>query len=143
MNNLKKAKELLKDSQYTCVLCKDDTIYTSTLKGISPMVEFLRNGINLKGFSAADKIVGKAAAMLFSLVEVKEVYAEVLSKSAAEYLSDRNIAFSYDTLTDKIINRKGDGICPMEKTVADLTDEMSAFEAIKNKLNELRKESLT
>ncbi len=143
MNNLKKAKELLKDSQYTCVLCKDDTIYTSTLKGISPMVEFLRNGINLKGFSAADKIVGKAAAMLFSLAEVKEVYAEVLSKSAAEYLSDRNIAFSYDTLTDKIINRKGDGICPMEKTVADLTDEMSAFEAIKNKLNELRKESLT
>lgn len=143
MNNLKKAKELLKDSQYTCVLCKYDTIYTSTLKGISPMVEFLRNGINLKGFSAADKIVGKAAAMLFSLAEVKEVYAEVLSKSAAEYLSDRNIAFSYDTLTDKIINRKGDGICPMEKTVADLTDEKSAFEAIKNKLNELRKESLT
>ena len=143
MNNLKKAKELLKDSQYTCVLCKYDTIYTSTLKGISPMVEFLRNGINLKGFSAADKIVGKAAAMLFSLAEVKEVYAEVLSKSAAEYLSDRNIAFSYDTLTDKIINRKGDGICPMEKTVADLTNEKSAFEAIKNKLNELRKESLT
>ena len=143
MNNLKKAKELLKGGQYTCVLCKGDIIYTSTLKGISPMVEFLGNDIDLNGFSAADKIVGKAAAMLFSLAEVKEVYAEVISKNAAEYLSSRNIDFSYNILTDKIINRKGDGICPMEKTVADLTDEMSAFEAIKNKLNKLRKESLT
>lgn len=143
MNNLKKAKELLKNGQYTCVLCKGNVIYTSTLKGISPMVGFLGDDIDLNGFSAADKIVGKAAAMLFSLAGVKEVYAEVLSKSAAEYLSDRNIAFSYGTLTDKIINRKGDDICPMEKTVADLTDEKSAFEAVKNKLNKLRKESLT
>lgn len=137
MNNLDKAKTLLTDGEYTCVLCKGDTIHTSTLKGIVPMIEFLEKGIDLKGFSVADKIVGKAAAMLFSLANVKEVYAEVLSVGAAEYLSSCNINFKYSTLTDKIINRKGDGICPMELAVADITNEQEAFKAIKNKLNKL------
>lgn len=140
MNNLDKARTLLADGEYTCVLCKENTIHTSTLRGIAPMIEFLEKGIDLKGFSVADKIVGKAAAMLFSLADVKEVYAEVLSVTAAEYLSSCNIDFTYGTLTDKIINRKGDGICPMEQTVADITNEQEAFKAIKNKLNKLRKE---
>ncbi len=139
MTNLEKAKNLLKSNGYTCVLYKDDKFYTSTERGVAPMLEFIGSGTDLRGFSAADKVIGKAAAMLFCHAEVAEVYADVMSKAAADFLSERKIPFSYGELTDKIINRKGDGICPMEQVTADINDTNKAIAAIKIRLKELRK----
>lgn len=139
MTNLENAKKLLKNGGYTCVLYKDGTLYTSTERGVAPMLEFIDSGTNLRGFSAADKVIGKAAAMLFCHAEVAEVYADVMSKAAADFLSERNIPFSYGELTDKIINRRGDGICPMEQVTADINDTDKAIAAIKRRLEELRK----
>ena len=65
MNSIERAKETLKNGKYTCVVCSNDIIYTSTQKGVAPMLDFIEKNICLTGFSAADKIVGKAAAMLF------------------------------------------------------------------------------
>lgn len=139
MNDIEKAKKLLSGGNFTCVLCKGDTSYTSTGKGVSPMLTFLENGTELRGFSAADKIVGKAAAMLFVCAGVTEVFAEVMSKAAVNYLKERGIACSYGVLTDKIINRKGDGLCPMELAVIDIEDEKLGFSAIKNRFDEIRR----
>lgn len=139
MSDIEKAKKLLSGGNFTCVLCKGDTSYTSTGKGVSPMLTFLENGTELRGFSAADKIVGKAAAMLFVCAGVTEVFAEVMSKAAVNYLNERGITCSYGVLTDKIINRKGDGLCPMELAVMDIEDEKLGFSAIKNRFDEIRR----
>ena len=139
MSDIEKAKKLLSGGNFTCVLCKGDTSYTSTGKGVSPMLTFLENGTELRGFSAADKIVGKAAAMLFVCAGVTEVFAEVMSKAAVNYLKERGITCSYSVLTDKIINRKGDGLCPMELAVMDIDDEKLGFSAIKNRFDEIRR----
>lgn len=139
MSDIEKAKKLLSGGNFTCVLCKGDTSYTSTGKGVSPMLTFLENSTELRGFSAADKIVGKAAAMLFVCAGVTEVFAEVMSKAAVNYLNERGIACSYGVLTDKIINRKGDGLCPMELAVMDIEDEKLGFSAIKNRFDEIRR----
>lgn len=142
MSNIEKAKELLASDGYTCVLCRGDTVYTSRDKGISPMLDFIDGGISLEGFSAADKIVGKAAAMLFVLAGVDELFAEVLSKNAADVLEKYGIAYTFGTMTDIIINRKGNGICPMEEATADIDDPAEAFIAVKNKRDKLRKENI-
>ena len=134
MTNIEKAKEIFKRDNYTCVLCKDKIIHTSKLRGISPMVEFINNGVNLKGFSAADKIVGKAAAMLFILAEVSEVYANVMSEQAVKVFSKYGVRYSYDTLTDVIVNQVGTDLCPMEKAVMSIDEPTHAFESIKNTL---------
>ena len=139
MSDIEKAKKLLSGGNFTCVLCKGDTSYTSTGKGVSPMLTFLENGTELRGFSAADKIVGKAAAMLFVCAGVTEVFAEVMSKAAVNYLNERGIACSHGVLTDNIINRKGDGLCPMELAVIDIEDEKLGFSAIKNRFDEIRR----
>ena len=78
MNNLQTAKSILNKEGNTCVLCKGDIIYISKDKGIAPMVNFISKGVDLHEFSAADIIIGKAAAMLFILAGVKEVYAVTL-----------------------------------------------------------------
>ncbi|MBE6855459.1 MAG: DUF1893 domain-containing protein [Ruminococcus sp.] len=140
MTDLERAKALFGSEGYTCVLCKGDMVYTSRTPGISPMLDYICNQTDLRGYSAADKIVGKAAAMLFALAGVTVLYAEVLSQSAVAVLERYGIRYSYGTLTDHIINRSGSGLCPMEEAVAEVEDLHAAFEAILNRLNQLRKE---
>lgn len=139
MSDIEKARELLENDGYTCVLCKGDTVYTSMKRGVVPVLEKLEQKTDLGGFSAADKVIGKAAAMLFHLAGITVLYGEVMSRMAEEYLKNTDISFSCGTLTEHIINRSGDGLCPMETAVADISAPEEGYIAIKNKLNELRK----
>lgn len=135
--NLQKAKELLQTGKYTCVLCQGDKVFTSTERGVAPLVNWLSSGMDLGGFSAADKIVGRAAAFLYFLLGVDEVYASVMSEGAKTLLSELNISASYDSKTEHIINRAGTGGCPMEQAVKDITEPEAALEAIRKKMKEL------
>ena len=94
------------------------------------MMKFIREGRNLNGYSAADIIVGKAAAMLFVKAGISEVYGRIMSKAACGFLREHKTPFSYDMLTDSIINRKGDDICPMEKAVMNINDIDEAYQAL-------------
>ena len=136
MNDAELAKAELRD--HSICICKDGRFFTDDGRGISPMMRFIAEGLDLAGSSAADVIVGKAAAMLFVKAGIAEIYGRVTSKTARDYLCDRGIPCSYDTLTDRIINRKGDDICPMEKTVADIDDPEEGYEALKARLTEMR-----
>lgn len=136
MSDLENAKIAL--NGHTIALCKGDKILTSEKKGITPMVEFIDSGINLKGYSVADLIVGKAVAMLYVKAGIVAVYAKTISKPAIQILKNNNISFCYDIFTDKIINRKGNDLCPMEKVVLDIDNVDIAYHLIKSKLNELK-----
>lgn len=132
--DFERAKTLLEDNNYTCVLCKNEQVYTSTERGVKPLVELVDSAENLNGFSAADKIVGKAAAMLYVLLGVKEVYAEVLSRAGADVFANYKIACEYGELTEQIINRNGDGICPMEQAVQEIDEPKEGLTALKRRL---------
>ena len=123
---------------HSIALCRGETLITSDLRGIAPMMEFLSRGQDLSGFSAADLVVGKAAAMLFHKAGICAVYAKTLSESGKAYLEAHGIPVEYEVLTPVIRNRKGDGICPMEATVAHLNDREEAFAALSARLAALR-----
>lgn len=137
MNDIEKAKNAL-DGHTMAVALGGKTI-TSDSRGISPLVEIIGRGEVLRGGAAADIIVGKAAALLFAYAGVAEVYARVMSKPAAKTLDRFGIRYTYGELVEKIINRKGDGACPMEQATEHIDDPAEALEAIKNKLAELCK----
>ncbi len=139
MTDLEKAVKAL--GGHTIALCKGENIITSDKKGISPMIGFIDDGADLRGYSAADLVVGKAAAMLFVKAGIKEVFAKNLSKSGKEYLEKHGITVKYDLLTDKILNRSGDGICPMECAVSDTEDFDEGYRLIKEKLEVLMKKT--
>ena len=139
MDDLSRAKELLKAGGYTCALVLGDYEKTSNRNGIAPLLELLDDGVDKTGSSVADKIVGKAAALLYALMGVKRVYAEVLSEAGREVLDGHNIEVEYGTLTDKILNRKGDGPCPMENAVKDCSDPLEAKKILTATLERLRK----
>ncbi len=140
MNDIEKSLEDAKKQLakgFTCAFCKDGRAYTAKGKGIKPLLDLVEGEYSLKNFSAADIIVGKAAAMLFALAGVCSVYGEVMSESGKAVLEDRGIIYSYGTLVQKIINRKGDGECPMEMAVKDVAEPEEALQRIKEKLTEL------
>lgn len=136
MREIDKAKTLLVDSK-TCVLVKGEKVLESERKGIAPILFFMNNGVDLNGYVVADRIVGKAAALLFVNAGIKEVYGEVMSESGIIVLKEHNIPYSYKIKTERIINRKGDDICPMEKTVLDIEEPSTAYKALNEKVREL------
>jgi hypothetical protein len=131
------ARKILIEQGFTCVICKNETVYTTTLRGVKPLVQWLESGTDLKGFSAADKVVGKATAFLYCLLGVKEVFAQVMSDSALTVLQSHGIAARCDTQVKNIINRKGDGICPFEAAVLEITAPAQARAAILAKMKEM------
>ena len=72
MTDIEHAKQLLTGEGYTCVICRGDDIHTSEKRGVAPLIELLVSKIDVRGYSAADKAVGKAAAMLLSLIHISE-----------------------------------------------------------------------
>ena len=123
---LSRAVTLLHSDSYTCILCDRDRILTSRSNGIAPLLTRIEDKEDLRGMVCADKIIGKAAAMLLLYGGVCAVHGDVLSVRAKALLEREGVAVSYGVLTDGIINRKGDGPCPMEQAVADLTDPAEA-----------------
>lgn len=139
MSCLEKARELLKGSDYTCVLCSAEETLTSQKRGVAPLIELLDKKISLKAYSAADKVVGNGAAFLYVLLEVKELYANVISRPALETLNRYHIPVIYDILTEKIRNRDNTGPCPIETAVSGMLSPDQALTAIRHRLKELKK----
>lgn len=137
MSDLEQAKARLQEGEYTCVVCNGECFYTSTHRGVRPLMEWIEQGVDFVGYSAADKVVGKATAFLYVKLGVKEVFARVISKPALEVLCANQIVAEYDSLVDNIINRKGDGFCPFELAVLSTSDPASAYQLIKQKLAQL------
>ena len=134
MKDLTKACSMLAEGKYTCVVCRDDVIYTATDRGVKPLLNWVEEGLDLSGFSAADRVVGRGAAFLYCLLNVKVVHAGVMSQPAAEVLQSHGIEARTDSLVEGIINRRGDGPCPFEAAVMGITDAKQALEAIRTKM---------
>ena len=136
-DSLARAKALLASEGYTCVAVSDALTLSSRHRGIRPLLDWIDEGVCLRGFSAADRVVGRAAAILYHILSVDRLYAETLSKSALAYLSGTATEVSYGVLADTIRNRTNTGICPMEQTVAGINDPAAALAALKEKQREL------
>lgn len=137
LKDTENARSILQAQSYTCVICKDGLIYTATERGVKPLLNWLDSELDLDGFCAADKVVGRATAFLYCLLGVQEVYAHVMSRPAAQVLQNAGISFHAGQLVDGIINRRGTGPCPFEAAVMDIQDASAALAAIRRKLAQM------
>ena len=125
-------KEILKKNNHSIVASNG---YISDENGIKPVIVPMCEDISFfKDLEVADRIIGKASAMLLCLSGARKVYTPVLSRAGREIFDRYGVEVEYETLADYIVNRKGDGMCPMEMTVKDIDDLNEAFIALKKKL---------
>ena len=138
MQDLEQARQILTAGNYTCVLCRDDAVLTATARGVRPLLDWLDSGLDLAGFSAADKVVGRATAYLYVLLGIRHVHALVMSTPARSALESNGITALCDREVPGIINRRGDGPCPFEEAVLGITEPTQALRAIRKKQFVLR-----
>lgn len=124
------ACQMLTEQELTCAFVSGGQVYISKERGVKPLLDCYYQKAMPAGFSAADKVVGKAAAFLYVLLGVGELHAQVISRPALEVLQKYNVPVSYELLTDAIRNRAGTGFCPMETAVLDLDSPKDALRAI-------------
>ena len=130
--DLKKAKQLLRDGEFTFVLLKEgEVIKVSYKRGLIPFMMIIReNSQILDNAVIADKVIGKAAALMAAAYNVKAIYAEVISSKAIKMLDSHSINYQFGKSVDYIKNRKKDGQCPMEKLTLELEDPDLAYQQI-------------
>lgn len=137
--DLFRAKEILQSADTTCVLCREDVVLTSQERGVLPLLRWLGTGTDTSGYCAADKVVGKAAALLYCLLGVRCVHGNVMSSAAVKVLRRHGIEAHWDTLTEFIRNRADTGLCPMEAATAQIDEPEAALPVILATLAALQK----
>jgi len=116
-----------------CVVKEQDTLFESELHGVAAFLELVEEMKDkLEGASVADKVVGKAVALMCVYVKVKAVYATTLSLAAEALFERHSIYFEYDNLVEGILRADRNGICPFEQLVRDVSDSSEAYRKLKS-----------
>ena len=88
-------------------------------------------GQKLRGLVYRRKFVGKAPALLYVQLKPAAVYAIAMSGAARDILLANGIACGCEDLVPFIMNRAGDGQCPMDASVTNISDSREAERAIR------------
>ncbi len=128
------ARNKLFEGKYSCVLVRDgDIIMASHGKGVAPLFSKLAEGkISFKDAAMADRIIGKALALLCLFAGITSVYGCIISDCAKNILEDSGIHTGYDKIVPYIMNRDRTDRCLMEKLVENIEDPQGAFDVISN-----------
>ena len=114
--DLKIAAQLLAEEGQSLVVVRNGRmLFSSRLPGIQPLLDALDNNV-LPGSAVADKIVGRAAAMIAVLGQVTAVHTTVMSQGAADVLAEAGVLYCTGMTVPQILNREGTGPCPIEIT---------------------------
>lgn len=127
--NINDLKEILLKENHTIVIYKNDaSVFVSDDRGVAPLMKLLKEDKSqLVDSIVVDKVIGKAAALLMAYAAVKEVFTPTISLPAIEVFKNHDIKITFDKEVDRIINRKGDGLCPMETFCLDIDNPEEAF----------------
>lgn len=135
--NTERAKQLLLESGSTFVLVNGERVFTSNGRAVATLMQLLRvDSILLNGSYIADRVVGKAAAMMMHYGGVKEVYADTISEPAAIYFEEHSVPFYFGKKVANVLNRDRSGLCPMEQLCLGIDCAQTAYEEIKRFQND-------
>jgi hypothetical protein len=134
MSDLDKAKDELHGKNLTLVIVKDGLVLFETsshrVSGFLDAIEVL--GHEVEGAFVADRVVGKAVAMLCVYIKAKGVYAVVMSRQASEVLIKHQILYESDQIVDSILDLNKLKICHFEKRVETVSEPEEAYVVLKN-----------
>ncbi len=113
--------ELLDREGYSCVVSKWGEVRSFRQRGVADLYQLLSHDSEfLHGSMVADKVVGKGAAAIMIRGGVERLYSHTISEGAMELLEQTEIKVEYGRRVPHIINRTGDGWCPVETLCRDL-----------------------
>lgn len=132
MNDLELAKRVFQDGHYTFVLvCAGQVIATGARDGIGELLEVVaQQGERARGAALADKIVGKAVAMVAAHAGIAQIYTPLASEAAEQTLRAFGVVLAAERRVPLIRNKRNDGLCPLEQLTLPLTKPADAVAAL-------------
>lgn len=133
MEDLQIAKNRLREKRLTLSIVKEKQIlFETSSHGISGFLKAIEElGEGLDKASAADKVVGKAVALLCLWAGIDAVYASVMSMEAKELFEENAVYAEWDELVGNILGNCKSATCPFERLLAKITDPAEAYKKIK------------
>ena len=143
--DLELAKFKLIDEDLSLVIVKKGKVIFETSKqGISGFLQAIKGGEKiLVAASAADKIVGVAAAMLCIYSGFASVFASTISEAGIKLLEDYNIECVFERKVSHILNRSKTDVCPFEKIAMTSGSPDEAYIKLKSLANQMMRKSST
>lgn len=132
---IERAKWFIETAGYSVALIRPDgRVFAAQGVSVRPLYRiFTAHRGELAGAVAADKIIGRAAASLLCAAGVAEAYAFLMSEGGLKMLEAHGIKAGYARLVPTILNRTGDGLCPMEAAlegIGDMDERMTRLTAL-------------
>ena len=140
MQDLEIAKKRLNENGLALSIVKNDKIvFEAASRGVSGFlgaVEKFRN--ELEDASVADRVVGKAIALLCVYAKVKAIYARVLSKNAKSVLEENMVYHEWESLVENVLDANKTELCPFEKLAMAISSPKDAYKRLKALQTSLR-----
>ena len=129
MTDLEIAKSELYEENLTLAIVKEgELLYSTKSHRITGFLDAIGTcGGKLVGASVADKVAGKAIALLCVYAKVKEVYAPVMSRTALVVFKKNKIGYHWNELVENILDANKAGMCPFERAAAEVSDPDKAY----------------
>lgn len=131
--DLSLAQARLRESKLTLVIAKSGRIIFETdrhgISGFLAAVDDLCK--QLQGVSIADKVVGRAVALLCVHYRVKAVYASVLSRAARAVFAQHGFYCEWKAIVKAILCSDKKNLCPFEELAAGIRDPSEAYLRLK------------
>ena len=133
-------KRLLSERSLTLSIVKNgEIIFENYSRGISGFLRAIEKfGNKLEGASVADRVVGKAIALLCIYAKVRSVYAITLSKRAKAAFEKNMVYHEWDNLVENIMNANKADKCPFEKLATEISNPREAYKRLKALQNSLK-----
>jgi hypothetical protein len=140
MTDLEIAKNELYEENLALAIVKNGALlYSTKSHRISGFLDAIdKCDGNLEGASIADKVAGKAIALLCVYAKVKEVYAAVMSRQALVVFKKHKVIYHWNELVENILDASKTNICPFEKAATNIFDPEKAYKTFKDLRETLR-----
>jgi len=140
MNDLEIAKKRLTENGLALSIVKNsEIVFEAVSRGVSGFLEGIEKFRNeLEGASVADRIVGKAIALLCAYAKVKAIYAMVLSENAKDVLEENMVYHEWESLVENILDTNKTELCPFEKLAMKISSPKDAYKRLKALQTSLR-----
>jgi hypothetical protein len=126
------ARARLRDAQLGMVVVRDgETVWESAAPGVASLLDAVENEARVRGAALADRVVGRAVALVAVHGAIAAVHGEVMSEPAVAVLRSHGTLLSYDRRVQFVHNRAGTGLCPLEQLTAPIDSPSDALIALR------------
>ncbi|KAA3634314.1 MAG: DUF1893 domain-containing protein [Calditrichaeota bacterium] len=115
--------EFQKSGKSLSIYSGTEEIFSSDKDALEPLVEFIQSDATYENLVIFDKYIGRAAAMLMTLINPQKVYTPIISQFGREVLQNKSIRYEAEKEVEFLMGVASDSMCRWEKISVGKTAE--------------------